>query len=116
MNVKELKNRNDYEFECNLFKETTNVTVGINNDIQNWDEWGCAELWLGEKIGVEYNFCIDDGEDYSAIYKMEFNEDTGYYEVDYDKFVGYEVDFDDVEWRNKLENAMCKALIKLFNL
>ena len=116
MTVNELKNREDYEFECNLFKGTTNVTVGINNDIQNWDEWGCAELWLGEKIGVEYNFCIDDGEDYSAIYKMEFNEDTGYMETDGDSFVHYVINFDEHKWIESLENAMYEALIKFFEL
>lgn len=108
MNVKELKNMDGYEFECSLFKKICER----QNDI-----WGASFVWLGEKIGAEYNYCIqDDGTNCSAIYKMELDEKTDYMETDYDKFVGYEVDFDDVKWRNKLENAMCQALIDFFEL
>lgn len=104
MTVLELKNRDDYEFECNICEEYKDMIT---------DEWGCSFVWLGEKIGVEYNFCIqDDGTNASAIYKMEYNEEVDYMETDYSEFVPYEIDFDNVNWMEDLENAMCKALIK----
>ena len=108
MNVRELKNRKDYEFECNISRKLCERY----NDI-----WSAGLIWLGEKIGVEYNYCIqDDGTNCSAIYKMEFNEKTDYMDTDYTTFFSYEVDFNDVEWKNKLENAMCEALIEFFKL
>lgn len=106
MNVKELKEREDYEFECN---------IGESYKDKETDEWGCASVWIGD-MGVEYNFCIDGGENYCAIYKMEFDHKTGYAETDYDVYEHYEIDFDDEHWMENLENAMCKALIEFFEL
>lgn len=108
MTFKELKNKKGYEFECNMSKQYESY--------DNHDEWGCAFVWLGENIGVEYNFSLDDGESYSAIYKMEFNYDTNYMETDYNKYVHYDVDFNNENWEEELENAMCKATIEFFNL
>lgn len=114
MTVSELKNREDYEFECNIFKGTT--ITGIN-ETNYFDEWGCAFIWLGEKIGVEYNLCIDNTTNEtincSAIYKVKLNE---FMEADYNEFIHYEIDFDEHNWVESLENAMCKALIELFDL
>lgn len=107
MTVNELKTLDSYEFECNLFK---------NDSMENCDEWGCAFVWLTESKGVEYNFCIEDGIDNSAIYKMQYDKSVDCMETDYDKFVPYEIDFDDTEWATSLENAMCQALIDLFDL
>lgn len=117
MKVQELKNKDGYEFECNISEEYKNMVT---------DEWGCAYMWLDGKIGVEYNFCIqDDGTNCSAIYKMEYNKYTDYngeiteesWETDvFSRFVHYEIDFNDTEWEQSLENAMCMALIKLFDL
>ena len=107
MTVKELKNRDDYEFECNICEEYKGMTT---------DEWGCAIVWLGATKGVEYNFCIEDGIDNSAIYKMQYDKSVDCMETDYDKFVPYEIDFDDTKWATSLENAMCQALIDLFDL
>lgn len=108
MLVNELKKNNGYEFECNMLEEYKNY--------KNHDEFGCAFVWLGSDIGVEYNFAVDEGENLSAIYKMEFNYETDYMETDYDKYVHYEVDFSNKKWKDELENAMCKALIKIHNL
>ena len=105
MMVNELKKRNDYEFECNISDELKNET--------NCDLWGSAFIFVGDAIGVEYNFCIDKGTNSSAIYEMTLNYKTGYMETDYDKFIHYEVDFNDLDWEKKLENAMCKAFWKL---
>lgn len=106
LTVEELKLDTDYEFECNMSEEYK------DNEM---DEWGCAFVWLND-IGVEYNFCIDSGENCCAIYKMEFNNKTDYMETDYDTFIHYEIDFDNPKWKTELENAMCKALIEFFEL
>lgn len=54
-------------FECFLsqgYKHLTDV-----------DEWGSAcVLTEDEKLGVEYNYCRDDGFDESAMYLMKYNE------------------------------------------
>lgn len=108
MTIQELKKEKGYSFECN-------ISESLRNEI-SWDEWGAYYVWLGENIGAEYNFCIDNGNNCSAIYKMEFNHKTGYMETDYDAFMHYEIDFNSRNWKEKLENAMCKALIKFFGL
>lgn len=108
MLIKELKQNNAYEFECNMSKEY--------KAYENHDEWGCAFVWLGENIGVEYNFSIDECESFCAIYKIEFNNDTDYMETDYNTYIHYNIDFDNDNWKEELENAMCKALIKFHNL
>jgi len=109
MDIKELKSREDYEFECDITEEEYNV----NN---YFDEWGVAYIWLGN-IGVEYNFCIqDDGSNCSAIYEMGFNEDTGYAETDTSAYIHYEIDFSKPNWKEELEDAMCRALIELHKL
>ena len=105
MKVSELKKEKGYEFECNMSEEFKTHT--------DHDEWGCACVWLND-IGVEYNFCIDDGNNSCAIYKMEMNKEEDYMETDYSKFIHYEIDFNNPEWKSELENAMCKALIEFF--
>lgn len=95
-----------YEFECNIEKP-----IG---DINGFDEWGAAFVWLDD-IGVEYNLCIDDnGENCSAIYKIQMNNDV--MSTDYSSFVHYEVDFDKKDWQDKLKATMCDALEELHNL
>ena len=95
-----------YEFECNIDKSYKDMKT---------DEWGAAFVWLSENIGVEYNFCIDESNNCSAIYKTEMN-DEGYMETDYSSFIHYEIDFDDTDWQEKLKNAMCNALEELHNV
>lgn len=107
--VEELKLNTDYKFECKLTKEYKD---------NKYDEWGCAFVWLGN-MGAEYNFCIDNSTNkminQCAIYKTEIDSDN-YIETDYTTFVHYEIDFDNENWKEELENAMCKALIWFFNL
>lgn len=104
MKVEELKKKESYSFECNMSEEY--------KDYRNHDEWGCAFAWLEDKdIGVEYNFCFDCGNSCCAIYKAITNSD-GYLETDYSEFVHYDIDFDNDNWREEFENAMCKALIE----
>ena len=103
--LKDLKARKDYSFECNINESYKNFET---------DEWGCALAWIGDDKGVEYNFCIDSGENCCGIYKMELNEKTNYMETDYEDSIHYEINFDEVNWVEKLENAMCKALMEFF--
>ena len=104
MRIDELKARDDYEFECSMNESYKDIET---------DEWDCAFIWVGNK-GVEFNFCIDSGENLCAIYKMELNEKTYYAETDHDTFKHYEINFDETDWMEKLENAMCEALMEFF--
>lgn len=96
------------EFDCTLNKDYKDLEI---------DEWGIACIWI-KKLGirVEYNFCIDDGDNYSGIYLTKFNKELDFIEADYDVDIHYEIDFDDNEWEKKLENKMWIALIELGNL
>ena len=122
MTIKALKNRNDYNFVCLMAKKKVLQAI---KDTDYLDKWGCVfmtikDTILGEEIGVEYNLCIDkttgEYKDCSAIYKVDYNEETDCIETDYNKFIHYEIDFDNREWKKNLENAMCKALIEFFEL
>lgn len=95
-----------YEFECNIEK--------LDTDVKFFDEWGAAYVWLNEDVGVEYNLCIDNGENFSAIYKMETH--NGLLETDGSSFIHYEIDFSDEAWEEKLKIAMCDALKELHNV
>ena len=95
-----------YEFECLLTEEYKDNTC--------CDEWGSAALWLNDKQGVEYNFCIDGDCNSCAIYKMECNGETDVWETDYSTFEHYEIDFDDATWREELEKAMYEVARKFF--
>lgn len=112
LTVEELKLEDGYEFECNMSEEYKHY--------ENHDEFGCAFVWLGEKIGAEYNFAVETYNNEvninCAIYKTEVNEDSGYMETDYDECIHYEINFDNSNWKEELENAMCKALIEFHNL
>lgn len=77
------------------------------------DEWGAAHLYLGDK-GVEYNYCLEEGgNNASAIYAKTVNPE-GYYEIDYSKFVHYEVDFDNPNWEYELLKEMAKFFEEYF--
>lgn len=108
MDVKVIKEREDYSFECNMSEEYKTY--------ESHDEWGCACVWIGEDKGAEYNFCFDGGNSCCAIYKMEMNHETGYMETDYSIFVHYDIEWDKENWKEELEDAMCKALIEFFAL
>lgn len=95
-----------YEYEINMTPE--------EEDKNGMDVWGAAELWFGNgDKGVEYNWCWDDGENDSAIYKTEMNYDNpdypdGYMETDYSTYVHYEVDFTNANWKQELVDTMYK--------
>lgn len=95
-----------YEFECLLTEEYKDNTC--------CDEWGSATLWLNDKQGVEYNFCIDGDYNSCAIYKMEYNGDTDVWETEYNTFEHYEIDFDNANWKEELEKAMYGVAKKFF--
>jgi len=107
MTVEELKKSEKYEFECEISPET--------EEDDEADFWGAGYIWFGN-IGVEYNYCVEDGENYCAIYKMDFDEERGVWDTDGGTFIHYEVDFSDEKWKEKFENAMCEALIEFFKL
>ena len=92
----------NYEFGLNIddsYKQYTDI-----------DEWGMAVIDFGT-YGAEYNFCIEEGDNYSAIYYMEYNEKTGYWDTDYNYFEHYEINFNDFNWKKDLEKAMYNFVI-----
>ena len=95
-----------YDFECNLSDEYRNYDC--------CDEWGAATLWLNDKQGVEYNFCIDGDCNSCAIYKMYYDEETDTEGTDYSTFEHYEIDFSNVNWKAELEKAMYEVAKKFF--
>lgn len=117
MTVKELKRNKEYYFECNINKRKALKEIA---DTDCFDEWGCAYVSLGETMSVEYNLCIDnttnENINESAIYRVDYNEECDEYETDCDTFIHYEIDFNNPKWGKKLEDAMCEALIKFFEL
>ena len=113
MNIKELKNNAEYYFQCDIKKRKVLKEIA---DTDCFDEWGCAYVSVGDKLGVEYNLCVDSGENCSAIYKTDYDEENDYIETDCSTFIHYEIDFDNLKWKKELEDAMCEALIKFFEL
>lgn len=110
----------NYEYEVNIDKSYKDKET---------DEWGCAFLWLDDDHGVEYNYCVDSFHNRtmncSAIYATymdhapAFDDDSEmdrYMETDTSKYVHYEIDFDDDEWKEKLVVAMLKAAYEFWNV
>ena len=89
------------EFECNMDSSYA--------DFNCIDEWGAAFVWLNEFIGVEYNFCIDCGKNYSAIYLMTCQD--GQMSTDYNEFVHYEINFNRADWKELLKDEMIKVAV-----
>lgn len=96
----------NYEFECNISEEMFSGEVTLP---------GAAYIWF-EDIGVEFEFCIENGENYSAIYRMDMNKAGDDFETDHDEFYHYEIDPTDPEWKANLEIEMCRVLILLHDL
>ena len=113
MTIKELRSNEQYHFQCDIKKSRVLKEIA---DTDCFDEWGCAFISVGDELGVEYNLCVDDGENCSAIYKLDYDEENDYIETDASTFTHYEIDFDNPKWKKGLENAMCKALIEFFEL
>lgn len=71
-------------------------------DRDNYDTWDACIAWSDdEKRGLEYNYCIENGDNMSAFYLMELNE-NGDIETDHDRYFHYEVNFDDENWREHM--------------
>lgn len=117
MTIKELKGNAEYHFECNITKRRVLKEIA---DTNCFDEWGCAYVSLGETMSVEYNLCIDNTTDESinesAIYRVDYMEENDEYETDCCTFIHYGINFDNSKWKKNLEDIMCKALIKFFEL
>lgn len=77
-------------------------------DINPVDEWGCAYIWNG-KIGAEYNYCIEGNENMCAIYFM-YEDNKGEWHTDSNRYVHYEIDWNDNRWRQKLIDKMVEVL------
>ena len=91
-----------FEFELNMDDSYKNC--------ENIDEWGMALVWAGY-YGAEYNLCLEDGDNYSAIYFMEYNEETNNWETDSNCFKHYEIDFDNPNWKLELKETMYNFVI-----
>lgn len=117
MTIKELKKNEEYTFYCDIKKRKVLKDIA---DTNCYDEWGCAFISVGENVGVEYNLCVDyttnEHINSSAIYKLDYDEENDYIETDVSTFAHYEINFDNPKWKKELENAMCEALIKFFEL
>ncbi len=90
----------NYDYEINIDADKV--------DTEYFDDWGAAYLCLADDKGVEYNLAYDGGECGSAIYPFENDK------LDCTRFVHYEIDFTDENWKRKLVDAMEKAANELF--
>ena len=107
MTIAEIKNRKDYSKNFDI-----NPSVYVNET--DYDDWGVEFVWLEDmNRGAEYNICMDNGENFSAIYALYEDE---YIETDSNTFIHYEINFSDPAWEQKLEDAMCSAVIKFNKL
>lgn len=85
-----------YEFELNISDEYKNFT--------DHSEWGAAFVWFDNGVGAEYNFCIQNGKNSSAIYRMRLR--NGEWDTDYSDFRHYEIRFEDPDWAEALKKEM----------
>ena len=98
----------NYEFELNMDDSY--------RDYKYIDEWGCALIWFEEYgYGAEYNFCLDGEIDSSAIYLVEYNDETDDWEDKTYWFEHYEIDFNNPNWKTELEKAMYDFVIGVIN-
>lgn len=89
--------KNLYDFDCELFSDDNYDGVDL------WEVF----LWHpNNKIGAEYNLCID-GDNYSAIYLFTTSE-GGLINTHHDIYKHYEIDFSDSDWDIKLRDEMIK--------
>lgn len=96
-----------YEFQSNFNNEIINEYMNK----ENVDEWGCALVTINDKYGAEYNLCIDDKDNESAIYFQEIDE-LGFWQTDYSGCKHYEIDFNNPNWEEDLEKEMKNYLLK----
>lgn len=82
--------------------------MGIVNQ-KDIDMWGCAYCFMDD-YGAEYNLCIEDGKDNSAIYLMR-RDLSGNWDTDGSRFIPYKVTFGK-GWKKELRKAMEKFIIE----
>ena len=99
-----------YDFRC-IFDDEI---IKEYNDKKDIDEWGCALVTINDKYGAEYNLCIEDGKNYSAIYFQECDE-NGIWQTDFTYSKHYEVDFSNPNWKQELQREMKQYVIKELN-
>ena len=97
-----------FEYELFMSKEFIEQECSSNYI----DSWDVAQAYCNEFLGCEYNLCIEEGDNYSAIYKMQYNPSTDYYETDYSCYIHYEIDVTDPNWEFKFIEAMQNALVE----
>ena len=91
---------------------TFEINISESEDRFCSDIWGASYAWSDdEKYGAEYNYCIDNGENCSAIYYMEYNPKTDYMDTDTSRYEHYEVDFENQNWRQLLKETMESILL-----
>lgn len=109
-----------YKFKCVLTKDTL---PKLSDDAPL-----CEAAYIHfENIGVEFEFCIKNGENHGFIYKTDkkteddlvfsfengFERDSDKY---YEKYYYPEIDFENPNWKSDLEMVMCRSLIKMHHL
>ena len=94
------------EFELNMDESY--------KDCKTIDEWTMAGVWI-EYYGAEYNLCLQDENNYSAIYFMKYNDETDYWDTDHDCFKHYEINFLNPNWKLDLKEAMIAFVISVIN-
>lgn len=94
------------EFELNMDESY--------KDCKTIDEWTMAVVWIGH-YGAEYNLCLQDGDNYSAIYFMKYNDETDYWDTDSSDYLHYEIDFNNPNWKLDLKEAMVAFAIGVIN-
>ena len=99
----------NYEFECNMDAEECK-----QKQYGSCDDWCAALMWANDGVGAEYNFCYQNGENYCAIYPMILSE-YGDWDTDTQKYLHYEIDFMDLDWKKKLEVVMHNAVQMFFS-
>lgn len=78
---------------------------------ENMDEWGVATVTINGLYGAEYNICIDNGYNESAIYFQEKDE-NGFWQTDFSSCKHYEINFNNSNWKEDLEKEMKNYLLK----
>ena len=86
--------------------------INMNGSYRNEkdiDEWGCACVSLNDEDGAEYNYCMENGESYCAIYGYTLVGDPDnyhYYATDFDCYRHYDIEWDKPNWKELLIKEM----------
>ena len=78
------------------------------------DYWGAGFAWY-KNYGVEYNFCVDGEENASAIYLMRYNPEMDDMETDHDKYIHYEINFEEKDWKERFLEKMGMVLLNYYS-